>query len=423
MGLRTVGHPLTLTCLACLACASPPGSIESAPPDAADLTIPNALAPDLEKRGNGDVLLTALREAKAGHQLVFTPVDGSGAQHPIAEGSDFFANWADLPGLVEAGDGSLIAHWLEKSGPATYDYGIRLARSTDRGATWTALGWLNDDAWSASKDEAISGEHGFVAWVPEGDGARAFWLDARVAASHGGGHGEAGAMQLRTTTVVDGEIAASELLDDRVCDCCPNAAIQTSTGPLVAFRDRTEDEIRDVHLLRRSADDWQRTVIDTSHWQIPGCPVNGPALAAEGDLVLVAWYTAHPEPRVYAAWSHDGGLSFGEPILLTTDTLGRVTGAILDGVGYVAWLSALESPTEAEMPPGEVRMVRVGSDGRAGSPVPVAETAATRRAGIPRLVVDGDGLGLAWTEVVRGAAERPATMVRYRTVASPSVLD
>lgn len=407
---------IAVPCLTCI--ADDPLSLD---PATTDLTLPNVLAPNLTTLANGDVLLTVLRKTDAGHQLVFTPVDGGAEPRVIVEGSDFFANWADVPGLVEVGEGSLMAHWLEDSGPETYDYGIRLARSTDAGATWTPLGWLNDDAWEAAEGEVIAGEHGFVSWIAERDGARAFWLDGRAATGHGEGHETpSGAMQLRTTTVVDGQVQPSELLDERVCDCCPTAAVATANGPLVAFRDRSEDEIRDIHILRGTADGWRRTVIDTSGWQIPGCPVNGPALAVEGDLVFVAWYTAHPEPRVVASWSTDGGHTFGEPIPLTTDTLGRVTAAILDGVGYVAWLRALESPTEDEMPPGEVRMVRTVSDGHVGSPVIVVETAATRRAGIPRLVVDGDELGLAWTEVVSGAAERPATTVRYRTVALPS---
>lgn len=398
---------------ASLACTPP-----SVPPPAADpdVTIPNALAPNLTAPVNGNVLLTALKVTSTGHQFVVLNVDVAD-QDPvvIAEGNDFFANWADVPGLVEAGDGSLIAHWLQKSGVEVYDYGIRLARSTDGGETWADLGWLNDDGWAP--EGGAPGEHGFVAWVPEGDGARAFWLDGRAAGGHDAEHA-GGAMQLRTTTVVDGEVAPSEVLDDRICDCCPTAAVMTSSGPLVAFRDRTADEIRDVQLLRRTEAGWQRTAIDTSGWQIAGCPVNGPALAVDDNLVLVAWYTAHPGPRVYAAWSEDGGDSFGDPTILTTDTLGRVSTAILDDRGYVTWLRRVEEAAEEgaveEIPAGEVRMVRLAPGGTPEGEVVVAETSATRRAGIPRLVADDDGLILAWTVVVPGSEGETSTQIAVR---------
>ncbi len=390
--------------LACTPTSVPPPALGP------DVTIANALAPSLTAPVNGKVLLTALKVTSTGHQFVVLDVDFAD-QDPvvIAGGNGFFANWADVPGLVEAGDGSLIAHWLQKSGVEVYDYGIRLARSTDGGETWVELGWLHDDAWD--REGGAPGEHGFVSWVPEGAGARAFWLDGRAAGGHDAEHA-GGAMQLRTTTVVDGEVAPSEVLDDRICDCCPTAAVMTSTGPLVAFRDRTADEIRDVKLLRRTEEGWQRTAIDTSDWQIAGCPVNGPALAADSDLVLAAWYSAHPEPRVYAAWSHDGGVSFADPYILTTDTLGRVTATIHEGTGYVAWLSVLSGDNDT--PPGEIRMVAMRPGSPAGAETVLATTAASRRAGVPRLGVDGDGLGLAWTMVEEHEQGDATTRVSYR---------
>ena len=413
----TAGRILILLFSACLACTP---SVTPPPATSLDVVIPSALAPNLTTLADGNVLLTALQVDSTGHRFVVLDVDAANqAPVVIAGGGDFFANWADVPGLVEAGDGSLIAHWLRKSGPEVYDYGIRLARSTDGGETWVELGWLNDDAWE--REDGALGEHGFISWIAEDQGVRAFWLDGRAAAGHGHeGHG-GGAMQLRTATVVGSEVSASELLDERVCDCCPTAAVATSAGPLVAFRDRSEGEIRDVHLLRQTDDGWQRAAIDNAGWEIAGCPVNGPALAAEGDLVLATWYTAQPSPRVLAAWSDDGGATFDVPQTLTSDTLGRVTATILDGVGYVAWLSAVESggdPDEKRLPAGEVRMVPLEAEGAVGIPIVLSRTAATRRAGVPRLAVDGDQLGLAWTVVEEGEGGDTTTQVAYRRYAT-----
>jgi hypothetical protein len=245
---------------------------------------------------------------------------------PIAAGDDFFANWADLPGVVAAADGSLTAHWLAKTGEETYAYSIFLARSTDGGVSWTPLGRLNDDDTPT--------EHGFVSYVAADDGVRAFWLDGRAMA-------EGGPMSLRTAVITD-QVGPDEVLDERVCECCSTDAAMTSTGPVVVARDRSESEIRDISIVRRVDGDWSRAQpIHADAWQIDGCPVNGPEIAADGDLVAVAWFTAAgAEPRVQMAISHDAGASFGRPVLIDGEgPLGRVD-VVLDGKeAVVSWLA------------------------------------------------------------------------------------
>ena len=38
----------------------------------------------------------------------------------IGEGENWFVNWTDFPSVISLNDGSLAAHWLVKSGTATY---------------------------------------------------------------------------------------------------------------------------------------------------------------------------------------------------------------------------------------------------------------------------------------------------------------
>src|SRR5690606_35406173 len=69
-----------------------------------------------------------------------------------------------------------------------------------------------------------------------------------------------------------------------------------------------------------------------------GCPVNGPSAAADGNNVVVAWYTgANDTPTVLAARSADAGDSFYPPVLLEQGrpVLGRVAVAV---DAYQAWL-------------------------------------------------------------------------------------
>ncbi len=346
-----------------------------------------AFAPNLAVTGH-EVVHTWLEKVDAGeggaeHRLLFSRLADTWTEPVvIAEGDDFFANWADLPGVVASADGTLTAHWLAKTGEETYAYSIFLARSTDGGATWTPLGRLNDDDTPT--------EHGFVSYVAEGDGVRAFWLDGRQMV-------EGGPMSLRTT-LIEAQVGPVELLDERVCECCSTDTAMTAAGPVVVFRNRTESEIRDISIVRRVDGDWDASqTIHADGWEIAGCPVNGPEIAAEGEFAAVAWFTAATAvPRVQVIFSPDAGGGFGPPLLVDGEgPLGRVD-VVLDGQeALVSWLAM-----GAEM--GEVRLRRVAADGTTGPPVTVARTAATRAAGFPRLVRNGDLLYLAWVDVGEG---------------------
>ncbi len=385
-------------------------------------------------RGGGGVAEAA--ESVPGHRLRFARLTGDGWSAPrtVAAGTDFFANWADLPAVVRMGDGSLAAHWLAKTGPGTYDYGIRLARSPDGGATWTPAGLLHDDG------EDRVGEHGFVSWLAEETGLRAFWLDGReMAAGQEGGHGGGsasgamGAMTLRTARFgLDGaggttpEVTEAVRLDGRVCDCCQTDAAATARGPLVVYRDRSDGgEVRDIQARYRTAAGWSAPVaVGRDGWQIAGCPVNGPAVAADGERVAVAWFTgAPPGARVRLAFSRDGGASFGTPVEVDADApLGRVDLVAGEaGEAVVGWLARGTAAAGAAGAAGTdradradragLRLRRVAPDGRAGEPLTVAATGAARSSGFPRLARSGDRLVLAWVD--------DAAPARLRAVALP----
>ncbi len=313
----------------------------------------------------------------------------------VASGTDFFANWADFPSVTPARDGRLLAHWAAKSGGDKYAYDVRLARSDDGGKTWIPLGTAHDDRTAT--------EHGFVSTVPEGDRVRAFWLDGRETA---GGHGERGAMTLRTALVGD-RAGASEPLDSRVCDCCQTAASVTAEGPVVVYRDRSDAEIRDVSIVRREHERWTAPKpVHADGWEIGGCPVNGPAVAAAGRRVAVAWYTqSRDAPRVQVAFSNDAGKSFGAPIAVDSKVpLGRVDLVLHENAdALVLWVAA-------EGKSASIRLARVTPEGRVGSPVTVAPTEASRSSGFPRLERMGATLVLAWVEASEPSRLRAATL-------------
>jgi hypothetical protein len=181
-------------------------------------------------------------------------------------------------------------------------------------------------------------------------------------------------------------------------------------GALVAYRDRSAEEIRDISVVRLEDGAWSEPEpVHADGWKIAGCPVNGPSLAAAGDRVAVAWYTAAQDtPRVLLAFSDDGGHRFGAPIFLDGGApLGRVSVLLEpDGSALVAWLEVREK--EALF---QVR--RVGRDGAPGPTTTVARTSAARASGFPRMVRSGDRIVFAWTEAgkpsrVRTAFARPS---------------
>jgi hypothetical protein len=307
----------------------------------------------------------------------------------VARGERWFVNWADFPALALLSPDVAVASFLERTGDGPFDYRAMLARSADAGRTWGERFRLHDDAGP--------GEHGFVSFAPSGGGACvAVWLDGRNA---GDGHGDAsgGAMALYAREIrLDGSLGNEVAVDERVCDCCATAAACTDSGAtLIAYRDREEDERRDIAIARLDATGAPARVWDSADgWKIAGCPVNGPALAASGERAGVAWFTLGSEgaARVRCATSGDGGRSFSAPIEVAGGAaLGRVD-AVFDAQGRLAvlWL-------EAQGFDAEWRIARIGDEGRAGASEPVAPASGDRSSGFARLVRDGDRLLVAWT--------------------------
>ena len=214
-----------------------------------------------------------------------------------------------------------------------------MTQSADSGATW-------QETITPHRDGTAT-EHGFVSLVPWTENRTALvWLDGRDMADgsddhHGGDH--AGAMTLRFAALgAGGRLTEEALLDARTCDCCQTAAARTSGGLVVAYRDRSEGEIRDIAVTRLQGGTWTSPeILHEDGWQISGCPVNGPSLDAQGKRVAVAWFTAADGvPRVHVAFSDDGGATFSEPTIVNGGTpLGRVDVVLRPGgSALVSWL-------------------------------------------------------------------------------------
>ncbi len=389
--MRSVLAVLALLAVSC----SPAEEPQSAGPALAMLPSPAGLRsgePFLATDDGGGVHMTWIeRTSDSSHAVRYARLEGNAWSAPstIVERADLFVNWADFPAVIATPTGRLVAHWLQRSGQGRYAYDVRVAQSTDRGATWSAGEVLHRDR--------SPGEHGFVAlWVAPGDSVRAAWLDARHMS---GGHdtpGASGAMSVQSVALAaDGTKGAEQALDLRSCDCCQVAATITPAGPVVAYRDRTEMEVRDIAVVRQVNGTWtQPVVVHNDGWEIAACPVNGPALASRGDTVAIAWFTgAQDTARVLVAFSVDGGASFAPPVRIDGGAPAGRVGIALDdqGEAIVSWLE--RTPPDA----AEVRVRKVSQQGALGAPFTISRTSAERASGFPRIVRSGGALIAAWT--------------------------
>lgn len=388
LGLLMVG--------AVLACGDAPsftiGSIEFAGPAGSG-------EPSLYATSDGRAILTWHEPEGEGYALRVAERRAGEWSEPktVATGLEFFVNWADFPSLIERGDGAWVVHWLERTTPKPYAYHVKLAVSTNRGDTWSEPVVPHGDRSPT--------EHGFVSMVPWNDGGVAIiWLDGRqmVTGRRERGNGndragsERGAMSLRFTIVSsDGTPGEDVLLDDRTCECCQTALVRTAGGLVAAYRDRAEDELRNIAVVGMRDGVWSQPMpVNDDGWRIRGCPVNGPQLSARGDNVVIAWFTA-PEhrPRVNVAFSGDGGATFGPPSPVDDgNPAGRVDVEMLeDGSAVVVWL-------ERKAGDAEIRARVVHPDGGRRPSWRVTATGAGRAAGFPRMARAGNELLFAWTD-------------------------
>jgi hypothetical protein len=208
-------------------------------------------------------------------------------------------------------------------------------------------------------------------------------------------------MTLRSALISpDGALLSGELIDPLVCDCCQTDVAIGSRGPVLVYRNRTPEEIRDIYAALTLDGAWQPgNPVSDDGWEINGCPVNGPALAASGENVVTAWFTmADDVPRLRAARSIDGGQLFGAAIELDSGApVGRADVVLLDsGEAVVSWLR------DARPGQGQLVIRRVSPDGELGPVQLIATGSSGRPAGFPQMVSDGRRLVFAWTESLDG---------------------
>ncbi len=304
----------------------------------------------------------------------------------ILQGDDWFVNWADFPMIAE-NNGNLWSHVLKKSTKDTYSYDVKMNVKPKEAQEWQTDLPLHTDGTPT--------EHGFVSILPYKDGFFSCWLDGRNTEENEAG--ERGAMTVRAAEIdVNGGVTVEKELDARTCDCCQTTAAITANGPVVLYRDRSTEEVRDIYIVRNVAGEWTTPkALHNDGWKIKGCPVNGPKAAAIKNTLVVAWFTeAQQKPRVQLAFSQDGGANFKVPIVIEEGkVLGRVDVALIDEKNaLVSWMGSSENKTQ-------LKAMKVSLSGEKAPPLVIATIDASRKTGFPQMERIGDNVHFAWTAV------------------------
>lgn len=358
--------------------------------------------PDLIVSPDGRLLLSWL-SAQPGRRnaLQFAAYTDTWQSAPktIAVGQLLFVNWADTPHLATTADGALWVQWLQKSADKPYAYDVMLTRSINHGLNWSPPTRIHDDGTTT--------EHGFVSmWPASRDTLGIAWLDGRNTAGGGGdehaGHDAdaAAAMTLRAATFNSLMQRTSDAeLDAMACDCCQTDAAMTSKGALVVYRDRTEQEIRDIYSTRFDGRTWSSPkAVHADRWTMPACPVNGPSMAAQGSDIYVAWYTAvNNTPTLSVARSTDAGTTFGKPMEVQRglDVQGRVDVAFDGKQVWVAWLNESASGQSLWLARYDAALSRQLER------IEVAKLQGRGRGtGFPQLALRDGSAWLVWTDVI-----------------------
>jgi hypothetical protein len=271
-----------------------------------------------------DVWLTRVEVASEG--------DGGSAKQTRVEPARVNPNpgeataWrGDAPDVAVAQDGTAYVAWTARADGGAGATTLYVSASRDGGRSFGAPVKVNDDSAPGvhGMHSLAVGEDGrvYVAWLDERDLADA-QTDAHAPVQMSGKmpmqHGEHN-REVFFSYSADGGRTFSEnrRIAVEACPCCKTSLAVSRGGRVyVGWRQVLPGDFRHV-AVASSADGGETfgapTIVSDDRWELRGCPVSGPALAAgEGDRLRVVWYTAGDAgtPGLYSSESADGGRTF-----------------------------------------------------------------------------------------------------------------
>jgi len=323
----------------------------------------------------------------------------------IASGSDWFVNWADFPAHAINQDLIITSH-LKKSASGTYTYDVILNLQKLSGEKIRENFLLNTDG--------VKAEHGFVSIMANNEkGFFITWLDGRntIEKKLEGDHKP---MTIRFAEITDkGDVIKESELDASTCDCCQTSIAITNDGPIVVYRDRSEEEVRDIYIVKNINGTWEKpNAVHDDGWIINGCPVNGPKVAVNSKNLAVSWFTvSNNHPLVNVSFSKNNGNSFGAPLKVNDhDAIGRVDVAFLnDEEVIVSYMEVDDIGTY-------LRIKKVSFDGKISEPITISKIDGGRNTGVPQLEIIDSEIFIVWTIFLDGMNQLKSVKLNSKNI-------
>ena len=324
----------------------------------------------------GNIYLSRMVEQGTQASWVVQSLDGRWID-TIDQRQDWFVNWADMPKISVCRNG-MLGLALRHIGPDHHAYTIDYYIRRQKEEAWKYYGQLPLDTSST--------EHGFPSVEPFEDGWMVVWLD-------GGAMHRNGFMSLHSAQIsMDGQVINRQLIDSTVCDCCQTDLVMAEGQPAVIFRNRTENEIRDVYWSVYLNGKWQSSQpVENDGWLVPGCPVNGPQIVNNNKTLVCSWFTAAQDTAAIKMRI----LSEPESDVITLEknfVIGRIAMEAMDTQGFgLAYFRA----------DGKEATLKIQTFDWSGKPQSAWEIAPinpSRNSGFPTLGFANGKLSVAWTQ-------------------------
>jgi hypothetical protein len=212
-----------------------------------------------------------------------------------------YAQEESTPVLAVSPAGLAVAygHIVPSTGTPWSLANVRVARSTDEGATWIPGITLNSDTLGPQAG------HQFQGLAAVGTSSLvAAWLDTRVDSvaspgpEHHGHGGHSGTAKLYWVSSDDfgASWGPNHQAGERMCDCCRVSLGTSAAGaPLATWRQAFPEARRETVVAQLDTVIVPPRPVHRDDWEFDGCPDAGPESLVDADgIIHVAWFTGAP---------------------------------------------------------------------------------------------------------------------------------
>jgi hypothetical protein len=352
-------------------------------------SIPGSMSPYLKTNTSGITTLNWLEPTSNGYALIFSQYKRTwGENKLIASGDNWFINWADFPSITHINDGNYAAHLLIRSGSERYAYDTHISLSKDSGDTWSKSTLINLDGTPT--------EHGFVSLYKDKNDLGVIYLDGRKMINEMTDDPNDTGMTLRALSINnDQDIISEQLIDGLVCECCQTDIALSNKGPIGIYRNRDENEIRDIYVTQKIDAKWTKgKPVYNDNWKISGCPVNGPSIHAVNNEITIGWFTAaENSPVIKIAKSFDDAISFEKPVLIGLNNAVGHLNITVDAYNntWVIWHKKLTSGSVAVM------LSKLNYKEKYIHEMIIDDTGSVPRYSVPQIAYHDNEIIIAWT--------------------------